>query len=100
MKIVADKKNNSVVVVIDGVNGVGVIKKEIKIKNIMGWSRHSLPRMAMVDDNNEVLAYLSGGGSYGWIIHCRDLRKRSLLLKVAREAQRAKLYWPWTNVQC
>ena len=96
MKIEANKENNTVLVINDDGS-----KKEIKIKNIMGWSRHSVARMAMVDANTgEVLASLSGGGSYGWIINCRDLKRRSLLLKAAREAQRSKLYWPWTNVQC
>lgn len=96
MKIETNKENNTVLVINDDGS-----KKEIKIKNLMGWNRHSLPRMAMVDANtNEVLASLSGGGSYGWIIHCRDLKRRSLLLKAAKAAQKAKLYWPWTNVQC
>ena len=95
MKIEVNKENNSVVVIDD--NGT----REIKIKNLNGWNRHSPARMCMIDANTgNVLAGLSGGGSYGWIIHCRDLRRRSLLLKVAREAQRNKLYWPWTNVQC
>ena len=96
MEIKTNKESNTVIVVND--NGA---EQEIKIKNIMGWNRHSFARMCMVDaKTNEVLASLSGGGSYGWIINCRDLRRRSVLLKVARKAQMDKLYWPWTNIQC
>ena len=96
MEIKANKENNTVLVIND--DGT---KKEINIKNLNGWNRHSFPRMVMIDINSgEIMASLSGGGSYGWIIHCRDLRKRAVLLKVAREAQRNNLYWPWTNVQC
>ena len=95
MKIETNKENNSVLVINDEV------KAEVKIKNLMAWDRHSFPRWAMVDANTgKVLASLSGGGSYGWIIHTKDESKRWLLLKVAREAQKAKLGWPWTNVQC
>lgn len=90
MEIKTNKENNTVIL-----NGV-----EIKIKN-MSWSRHSFPRMCIVEANTgKVLASLSGGGSYGWIINCRDLKRRSLLLKACKEAQKAKLGWPWTNVQC
>ena len=93
MKIKANRKNNSVVVVIDGA------KKELKIKNLA--PDHSFPRLAMVDINSgEVLASLSGGGSYGLIVHCDDESKRWIYLKVAQAAQRANLYWPWNRVQC
>ena len=95
MEIKTNKEKNTVTIVND--DGT----REITIKNINGWSRHSVARMAMVDaKTNEVLASLSGGGSYGWIINTRDLRRRSLLLKVARKAKSDGLYWPWTNVQC
>ena len=95
MEIKANKENNTVLINDDGT------KKEINIKNLNGWNRHSFPRMVMIDINSgEVLASLSGGGSYGWIIHCKDMKRRSLLLKVAKAAQKADLYWPWTNVQC
>ena len=93
LKIKASKKTNSVVVINMGV------EKELKIRNLA--PDHSFPRYCMVDINTgKVEASLSGGGSYGWIIHCENEAERWLLLKVAREAQRAKLYWPWTNVQC
>ena len=89
LKIKTNKRNNSVIL-----NGA-----EIKIRNLA--PDHSFPRWAMVNvSTGNVLAYLSGGGSYGWIIHCDEESKRWLLLKVAREAQKAKLFWPWTNVQC
>ena len=95
VKFEANKENNSVVVNDEG------MKREITIKNINGWNRHSCVRMAMVDvKTGEVLASLSGGGSYGWIIGTRDLRRRSLLLKVAKAAQKSGLGWPWTNIQC
>lgn len=93
MKIKANKKNNSVLVIDNDT------EREIKIRNLA--PDHSFPRFCMVDINtNEVLASLSGGGSYGWIIHCENEAERWMFLKVAREAQKASLYWPWTNVQC
>ena len=93
MKIEAIKKTNSVLVIDNGA------EREIKIRNLA--PDHSFPRFAMVDINtNKVLASLSGGGSYGWIVKATNEDERWLLLKVAREAQRANLYWPWTNVQC
>ena len=95
MEIKTNKERNTVVV--NDNNG----EQEIKIKNLNGWNRHSPARMCMIDANTgNVLAGLSSGGSYGWIIHCKDLQRRSLLLKVARKAKKDGLYWPWTNVQC
>lgn len=94
MEIKANKKNNSMVVIYNGE------KREIKIRNLAP-DHHSFSRFAMVDINtNKVLASLSGGGSYGWIVKATNEDERWLLLKVAREAQKASLYWPWTNVQC
>lgn len=93
MKIEVNKENNSVVV------NDGEKRRVIQIKNMA--PSHSFPRMCLIDINTwEVLASLSGGGSYGWIVNCRDLRRRSLLLKACKKAQKTKLGWPWTNVQC
>ena len=96
MEIKTNKKSNTVIVVND--NGE---EQEIKIKNLNGWNRHSFPRMCLIDANTgKVLAGLSSGGSYGWIVNCRDLRRRSLLLKACKKAQKDKLGWPWNNIQC
>ena len=94
MKIKANTKNYTVDVVVEG------MKYSLKIKNL-AHDRHSFPRWAIIDTiSKEVMASLSGGGSYGWIIHAADEKKRWWLLKASREAQKANLGWPWTNVQC
>lgn len=92
MKIEAVKKTNSVIVIND--DGV---KKELKIRNMA--PDHSFPRYCIVDiGTGKVEAWLSNGGSYGWIINCDE--DRWLLLKVAQAAKRANLYWPWNIIQC
>ena len=95
MKIEASKKANSVIVINDGV------KKELKIRNLA--PDHSFPRYCIVDiGTGKVEAWLSNGGSYGWIINCDEENEnnRWLLLKAAKEAKRANLYWPWNIIQC
>lgn len=94
MKIKVNKENFTVDVITD--EGM---KYSLKIRNVA--PAHSFPRMCIIDLNSgKVMASLSGGGSYGWIINCRDLRRRSLLLKVARKANQDNIGGLWTNVQC
>ena len=58
-------KNKNAMDVCDCDNGVNY---SLKIKNMA--PDHSFPRWTVVDLNSgKALASLSGGGSYGWIIH-------------------------------
>ena len=45
------------------------------------------------------IATLSGGGSYGWIIHTEDEDTRCFINEVAKEAKKANFGWAWNNIQ-
>ena len=89
-------KNKNAMDVFDCDNGVNY---SLKIKNMA--PDHSFPRWTVVDLNTgKALASLSGGGSYGWIIHSsKGGRMEDMINIAAKAAKKINFSWLWNNVQ-